>query len=124
MAHIEVVGNVGKDPELKFINGKNGDFAVAKFPLAETERIKKNDEWVDGDTYWYYINVTGRLAETIVDTINKGTKVLVNGDLKQFEYEKDGEKKSGLEIRAKTIAIIPSAPKTTKKSEADEAWPF
>lgn len=124
MAQIQVTGNVGKDPELKFFNGKNGDFAVTKFPLAETERIKKGDEWVDGDTVWYSVNVTGRLAETLVDSISKGQKVFVDGDLKQFSYEKDGETKSGLEIRAKIVAIIPTATKTTKKTETEEAWPF
>ena len=31
MATITVAGAVGKDPEIKFLKGKNGDFAVANF---------------------------------------------------------------------------------------------
>jgi len=36
MAQITVSGNVGTDPEIKFYDGKNGSFGVARFSLAYT----------------------------------------------------------------------------------------
>ena len=123
MAQIEVIGNVGKDPELKFISGAKGDFAVAKFSVADTPREQKNGEWVEGETTWYFVSVTGQLAEAVTDKVTKGSKVLVRGDLRSFEYKKDNETKSGWEIRAKFVAVIPTITKT-KKAEVEEAWPF
>ena len=123
MAQIEVIGNVGKDPELKFISGAKGDFAVAKFSVADTPREQKNGEWVEGETTWYFVSVTGQLAEAVTDKVTKGSKVLVRGDLRSFEYKKDNETKSGWEIRAKFVAVVPTITKT-KKAEVEEAWPF
>ena len=119
-----LTGSVGKDPELKFIQGNNGDFAVTRFSVAETERVKKGDEWIDGETHWYNVSCTGRLAETIIDVVSKGTRVKVEGELKHFSYEKDGETKSGIEIRANDITLVPTAQKKTNKVKEDEAWPF
>ena len=123
MAQIEIIGNVGKDPELKFISGAKGDFAVARFSVADTPREQKNGEWVEGETTWYFVSVTGQLAEAVTDKVTKGSKVLVRGDLRSFEYKKDNETKSGWEIRAKFVAVIPTITKT-KKAEVEEAWPF
>ena len=120
MAQIVIVGNVGKDPELKFIKGAKGDFAVTKFSVAETERVKEGDVFVDGKTQWWNVSCTGKLAETIIDAISKGSKVKVEGDLKFYEYQKDGETKSGMEVRASDITLIPTAKKTQKK--ADDEW--
>ena len=121
---VVLVGNVGKDPELKFIKGSNGDFAVTKFSVAETDKVKQGDTWVDGETYWYAVSCTGKLAETIIDAVSKGTRVKVEGELKHFTYEKDGETKSGMEVRANDITLVPTAQKKTSKVKEDEAWPF
>ena len=121
---VVLVGNVGKDPELKFIKGSNGDFAVTKFSVAETDKVKQGDTWVDGETHWYAVSCTGKLAETIIDAVSKGTRVKVEGELKQFSYEKDGETKSGMEVRANDITLVPTAQKKTSKVKEDEAWPF
>lgn len=127
MANIKVVGNVGKDPELKFIDGAKGDFAVAKFSVADTPR-KYNpttEKWEDGETVWYSVSCTGTLAEAVTDIVKVGNKVQVEGDLKVFEYVKDDQKKLGLEIRAKSVGVVPTLNnKSSKKAETEEAWPF
>ena len=124
MAQIEITGNSGSDVELKFIKGKNGDFAVANFSVAETPREYKNGEYVQGETVWWKVSVTGELAEACADYVAKGTKVFVRGDLKAFEYRaKDGETKSGWEVRAKLVSVVAHTKKAPKK-EGEEAWPF
>jgi len=104
MATITVTGAVGKDPELKFIKGKNGDFAVANFSLADSQRFNKGGEWQDGLTIWYGVSVTGRQAEVVADAVTKGQKLEVTGDLVITEYDaKDGTRKIAYEIKATKI---------------------
>lgn len=122
MAKIQIIGNVGKDPELKFIKGGNGDFAVTKFSVAETEKVKEGDAWIDGKTTWFNVSATGKLAETLIDAITKGTRVMVYGDLKFYEYQKDGETKSGMEVRASEVTIVPTAKKSSKPKADDPQW--
>jgi single-strand DNA-binding protein len=115
---IQVTGNVGTDPEIRFTG--NG-LALANFSLASTPRVKKNGEWEDGETVWFRVTVFGRDAETIVDTVSKGMKVLVTGSLTQSTFtDKTNNEKKSLEIRAETVAMIPYAQKKNKESEF--AW--
>lgn len=124
MAVIEITGNAGSDVELKFIKGTRGEFAVANFSLAESPREFKNGEWVQGETIWWKISVSGELAEACADYVAKGTKLFVRGDLKAFEYTtKAGDTKSGWEVRAKLVSVVAHTKKASVKKE-EEAWPF
>jgi single-strand DNA-binding protein len=124
MAQIEIIGNAGDDAELKFINGSKGDFAISKFSLAETPREYKNGEWHQGQTVWWKVTATGELAEWLADTPIKGIKLIVKGDLKSYEYTgKDGEVKSGFEVKAKVIGVVGTLKrKTAKPVEEDISW--
>ena len=133
MAQIEVVGNAGGDAELKFIKGAKGEFAIANSSLAESPREYKNGEWVQGETIWWKVSATGELAEWMCDTPLKGIKLVVKGELKQFEYKgRDGNTKQGFEIRAKMIAVVgtlkrkydPGLYDGNKKAEQESEWPF
>jgi len=135
MAQIEVVGNAGSDAELKFIKGAKGEFAIANISLAESPREYKNGEWVQGETIWWKVSATGDLAEWLGDNELKGTKLLVKGELKQFEYKgRDGNIKQGFEIRAKIIAIVGTLKrkyetgfydgKNKVATTEESAWPF
>jgi len=138
MAQIEVVGNAGADAELKFIKGAKGEFAVANFSLAESPREFKNGEWIQGETIWWKVSATGELAEWLGDTPLKGIKLLVKGDLKQFEYTgRDGNVKQGFEVRAKMIAVVGTLKRkydggfydgskkaTSTTTQEENAWPF
>jgi len=127
MAQIEVIGNAGGDAELKFIKGAKGEFAIANISLAESLREYKNGEWVTGETVWWKVSASGELAESLADVPLKGVKLIVKGDLKQFEYTgRDGNVKQGFEVRAKTIAQVISAKRkaTPTQTQGDDSWPF
>jgi single-strand DNA-binding protein len=127
MAQIEVIGNAGGDAELKFIKGAKGEFAIANISLAESPREYKNGEWVTGETVWWKVSASGELAESLADVPLKGVKLIVKGDLKQFEYTgRDGNVKQGFEVRAKTIAQVISAKRkaTPTQTQGDDGWPF
>ena len=122
MARIEVVGNAGSDIEVKQINGANGAFVVGNFSLAETQREKKDGVWMDGETVWYRVSITGAKADNYAGWIEKGKQYLVTGTLKQFSYAgKDGMTKTGFEIRAENVAEVPRRPKR-EDAAAASAW--
>lgn len=123
MATIEITGNAGQDAELKFIKGAKGDFAVANFSLGETPREFKNGEWVTGETIWWKISVSGELAEICADFVVKGIKLRIKGDLKPFEYKgRDGETKSGWEVRAKEVSEVHKLKKASRQQEEAYNW--
>jgi single-strand DNA-binding protein len=124
MAQITVTGNVGTEPELKFFNGKNGDFAVTNFSLAYTPRERKGTEYVDGETIWFRISILGKQAELATE-IKKGDKVLVVGAFKQSTYQgKDGATKTSLEIKADSFAIVPRAMERKKVEKVNDDGGF
>ena len=122
MAQITVKGNVGKDPEIKFVKTARGDVALVEFSLAHTPRERKGEEWVDGETTWFRVIQWGAKGEVLVDTISKGDTVIVLGTLKQSQYKsKDGTDKSALEINATDIGVVPKVSKA-KKVEDTPPW--
>ena len=118
-AQIRVKGNAGTDPELKF--AKNNT-AYATFSLADTPRIKKGDDWSDGETVWYRVITFGDKAENLVDLVAKGDTVIVEGTFKVSTYEdKNGDVKTGLEINAREVDVVV---RSVKKQKAPEVAPW
>jgi len=105
MNNITTKGNIGSDPEIKFV----GDLAIASFSVAHTPRKKNKSTqaWEDGETMWYRVTFFGSKAEGIVDNYVKGDTVLLTGMLAQNTYtNKDGKTVTGLEITGQEIAKI------------------
>ncbi|ADL71044.1 ssDNA binding protein [Mycobacterium phage Halena] len=93
---IQQVGNLTADPELRFLPS---GVAVAQFSVASTPRVKKGDEWVDGETVFLRCTVWRELAEGAAETLRKGDQVVVLGKLKQRSFEtKEGEKRTVFEV--------------------------
>ena len=82
--HVTIVGNLTEDPEVSFT--PNGA-AVCNFRLAVTARIKDGDSWRDGDTSFYRITAWRQLAEHIGDSLAKGHRVIVLGQLRARSWE-------------------------------------
>ena len=58
------------------------DVSVATVRVAATPRIKKDGEWVDGETTWYSVTAWRTLADHLRDSIRKGDPVIVHGRLR------------------------------------------
>jgi single-strand DNA-binding protein len=100
--HVTLIGNLTDDPELKF-TGTGA--AVASFRLAVTPRVKDGDTWRDGDTSFFRVNAWRDLAENLHDSLPKGTRVVVVGQLKARSWETpEGEKRSVVEVTADDVA--------------------
>jgi single stranded DNA-binding protein len=82
--HVTITGNLTDDPEVSFT--PNGA-AVTNFRLAVTARIKDGDTWKDGDTSFYRITAWRQLATHVGDSLAKGNRVIVVGQLRARSWE-------------------------------------
>ena len=95
---ITVVGNLVDDPELRFTPS---GAAVANFRIASTPRTldKQTNEWKDGDALFLSCSVWRQAAENVAESLQKGMRVVVQGRLKQRQYEtREGEKRTVVEL--------------------------
>jgi single-strand DNA-binding protein len=99
---ITVVGNVTRDPELKFLN--NGQAAL-KLSIAVNRRWqnRQTQEWEERVSY-FEIVAYAALAENAANSLVKGSRVIVSGRLEQRSWEtENGDKRSIVEINADEI---------------------
>ena len=95
---ITVIGNLTADPELRFT--PNG-VPVANFTVASTPRTldRQTNEWRDGEAMFLNCSVWRQFAENVAESLSKGMRVVVNGNLKARSYEdRDGNRRTSYEI--------------------------
>jgi single-strand DNA-binding protein len=111
--HVTITGNLTADPELKFT--PNGA-AVANFRVAVTARVRDGETWKDGDTSFYRVTAWRDLATNLTDSLGKGDRVLVVGQLRMRSWETpEGEQRSVVEVTAEEVG--PSLRWATAKPE-------
>jgi single-strand DNA-binding protein len=102
-ATITVVGNLTADPDLRFTST---GVAVLDFTVASTPRVydREPGEWRDGDTLFLRCNLWRQAAENAARSLTKGTRVIVQGRLKQRSFEtKEGDKRTVFELDVDAI---------------------
>ena len=92
--NITISGNLTRDPELRFTTGGR---AATNFSVAVSRRYQVNNEWQEQTSFFNCV-AWGPLGENVAATFTKGQRVIVSGRLEQRSYEKDGEKKSLVEV--------------------------
>jgi single-strand DNA-binding protein len=100
---ITVVGNLTDDPELRFTPS---GAAVAKFRIASTPRFmdKASGQWKDGEPLFLACNIWREAAEHVAESLNRGSRVIVTGRLRQRSYEtREGEKRTVIELEVDEI---------------------
>jgi single-strand DNA-binding protein len=100
---ITVIGNLTDDPELRFTPS---GAAVAKFRLASTPRTldRASGEWKDGEPLFLACSVWRQVAENVAESLQRGSRVIVSGRLRQRSYEtKEGEKRTVYELEVDEI---------------------
>jgi single-strand DNA-binding protein len=100
---ITVVGNLTADPELRFTPS---GAAVANFTVASTPRIydRQSGEWKDGEALFLRCNIWREAAENVAESLTRGSRVIVQGRLKQRSFEtREGEKRTVVECEVDEI---------------------
>jgi single-strand DNA-binding protein len=100
---ITVVGNLTADPELRFTPS---GAAVANFTVASTPRIfdRQTNEWKDGEALFLRCSIWREAAENVAESLTRGSRVIVQGRLKQRSFEtREGEKRTVVELEVDEI---------------------
>lgn len=95
-------GNLTRDPELKFLPSGT---AVASFSMAVNRRWqnRQTQEWEEQVSF-FDVSAFGSLGENLVESLEKGTAVVVIGRLEQQSWEQDGQKRSKVVLIADDVA--------------------
>ncbi|MFQ5720587.1 MAG: single-stranded DNA-binding protein [Acidobacteriota bacterium] len=109
-----LVGNVGRDPELKYTQSQT---PVCNLSVATNEVWNDKSGEKQQRTEWHRVVVWGRQGENVSKYLRKGSQVYVEGSLATRSWEdRDGQKRYTTEIKAQTVQFLdrrgdgPSAP--------------
>lgn len=99
-----ISGNLTRDPELRAT--KSG-MQVLSFGVAVNDR-RKNPQTGEWEDYPNFVDCTmfGKRAETVSRYLSKGSKVAIDGKLHYSSWEKDGQRRSKLEIIVEDIEFM------------------
>lgn len=98
-----LVGHLGKDPELRYLEG---NISVASFPLATSETFNRDGKKVE-QTEWHNIVMWRGLADVAAKYLTKGRLVYIEGKLRTRTYEdKEGVRRYTTEIVAESFNIL------------------
>jgi single-strand DNA-binding protein len=121
MNSINIIGNITKDIELRYTQTEK---AVANFTIAYNDGYGKNQQ-----TYFFDVEVWNKQAENVAQYCQKGSKVAIEGKLKQDTWEHEGKKQSKVKITAFNITFLDTkkdrqATEETQAIEEQEEDPF
>src|SRR4029079_10831314 len=102
LSKIQIIGNLGRDPELRYTPSGR---PVASFTVAVNQSTKnqQTNEWIES-TDWFRVSIWGERGERAAENLRKGSRVFVDGRFRAREYEaNDGQKRMSLDITADTV---------------------
>lgn len=101
---VNISGNLTRDPELR---ATTGGTQVLSFGMAVNDR-RKNQQTGEWEDYPNFVDCTmfGSRAEKISRYLTKGCKVAVEGKLRYSQWERDGQKRSKLEVIVEEIEFL------------------
>jgi single-strand DNA-binding protein len=99
-----IVGNVGKDPEIRDIASGT---KVASFSVATARRWKDKDGNKKEETDWHNVTAFGPTASVVERFVTKGSKVCIEGRIRTRNYDdKDGVKRYVTEIIVENLELL------------------
>ena len=101
-----ISGNLTRDSELR---STASGLPVLGFGVAVTDR-RKNQQTGEWEDYPNFIDCTmfGARAESLSRYLSKGTKVSVEGKLRWSQWEREGQKRSKLEVIVDELEFMSS----------------
>jgi single-strand DNA-binding protein len=112
---IIIMGNIGKDPELK----QAGGTAICNFPVAVSKSWKDESGDKQEKTEWFNIVAFRKTAEFAAKYLTKGRSVLIEGEMQTRSWEKDGQKHYRTELIAGEIRF--AGPSVQPREDAPAA---
>ena len=122
MNKIMVIGNLGRDPEMRYTPSGQG---VTSFSIASNRKYTTASGEQREETEWFNVNAWGKLGELCNQYLTKGQQVFVEGRLQSRSWEtQDGERRFGNSINLTDVHFL-GRPQDTQQgnpqdSEAEE----
>jgi len=114
---VMLIGNVGKEPELK---ETPGGVPVTSFRMATSESWKDKEGNQKEHTDWHTIVAWRGLAKIINQLVTKGTRIYVEGRLQTRNYEdNEGNRRQVVEILADNMLILEDRKNGRTKDDDD-----
>ena len=102
-----LIGNVGRDPEVRYLDGNSGQAKVATFTLATTERYRDRNGETRENTEWHNIVAWRSTADVVEKYVKKGTQVYIEGRIRTRSWDdQTGNKRYTTEIMADTLQLL------------------
>ena len=115
---VMLIGNVGRDPEVRYLDGNSGNAKVATFTLATTERYRDRNGETRENTEWHNIVAWRGNADVAERFIRKGTQIYVEGRIRTRSWDdQTGNKRYTTEIIVDNLQLL------GKKSDNPGAQP-
>lgn len=117
-----LVGNLGKDPEVRYLEGGT---AVANFPIATSEHYTdKTSGERKTVTEWHNIVVWRKLAEIAEKYLKKGSQIYLEGKLRTRQWQdKEGNNRYTTEIVADNFQMLGRKDENISSTNADTPTP-
>lgn len=119
---VNISGNLTRDPELR---ATAGGTQVLSFGVAVNDR-RRNPQTGEWEDYANFIDCTvfGTRAEALSRYLSKGSKVAIEGKLRYSSWERDGQRRSKLEVIVDEIEFMSSrdAANSTQATPAPEPY--
>lgn len=116
-----LVGRLGRDPETRYTSSGQ---AVTNFSVATDEIWKDKNDEKQKKTEWHKVVAWGKLAEIIQEFLKKGSLVYLEGKIQSREWQdKDGQKKTAVEVVASTLKMLGGKPNEEKPQQRRAAQP-
>ena len=101
---VVLTGNLTRDPELR---RTQSGMAIMTFGIAVNDR-RKNSQTGEWEDYANFVDCTmfGSRAEAVSNYLSKGSKIGLEGKLRYSTWERDGQKRSKLEVIVDEIEFL------------------
>ena len=119
MNKVMLIGNVGKEPDVRYFEA---DQAVAQVRLATTERgyTLQNGTQVPDRTEWHNLVFYRSLAKLVEQYVHKGDKLYVEGKIRNRSYDdQNGQRKYVTEIIVDNMELLSPKPQNAGEMQPE-----
>ncbi len=106
-----LIGNVGQDPEVRYLDGNSAGNKVATIRLATSERYRDRMGELREITEWHSVVVWRNLADVVEKYVKKGSQIYVEGRLRTRSWEDQNNNKHYVtEVVADNLQLLGRRP--------------
>jgi single-strand DNA-binding protein len=102
-----LIGNLGRDPEMRYTAAGE---AVTNLNIAVNRRWTREDGQTQEKTVWFHVTFWRRQAEIANQYLNKGSRVLIVGEIDAARpyTDRDGNPRAAIDIRGRELQFMGS----------------